>query len=294
MCKFMKVSKSGYYSWLNRQRLIESGKINQFSKRKQEDMELIKLIKDIFLQSRCVYGTRRIKKMLARLDGTQEDINIDSNISLVVSRKRISRLMKETGLICKTKKKFRAVNYARHNNPVTENLLNREFAVIQPDICWVGDITYIPTKEGWLYLATVIDLYSRKVIGWSMDDNMQSKLVNDALLMAIVNRRPKTEGLIWHTDQGSQYASDSHRELLKDFGIIQSMSRRGNCWDNAVAESFFHSLKTELINHRKYKTREEAKTEIFEYIEVFYNRERIHSSNDYMSPEEFEVRKGYI
>ena len=244
--------------------------------------------------------------MLARLDGTQEDINSNSNISLNVSRRRIGRLMFEAGLVCKTKKRFRAVNYSKHNKPVAPNLLNREFGVIQPNCCWVGDMTYIPTREGWLYLATVIDLYSRKIIGWSMDDNMQSKLVNDAILMAIRNRslqllntsanakELKTEGLIWHTDQGSQYASDSHRSLLKDFGIIQSMSRKGNCWDNAVAESFFHTIKTELINHCRFKTREEAKSEIFEYIEVFYNRIRIHSTNDYLSPIEFEAMEGYM
>ncbi len=273
MCKFMKVSRSAYYSWLDNN--TKPDKPILYNNRRLEDIELTKLIKSIFLQSRCTYGTRRIKKMLD---------------PIIVSRNRIGRLMKKAGLLCKTKKKFRAVSYHSHNNPVAPNLLNREFSVIKPDCCWVGDITYIPTKEGWLYLATVIDLYSRKIVGWSMDGNMQASLVNDALLMAIVNRRPKTEGLIWHTDQGSQYASDSHRLLLRDFGIIQSMSRKGNCWDNAVSESFFHTLKTELVNHRKYNTRGEAKNEIFEYIEVFYNRERLHSTNDYMSPEEFETR----
>ena len=304
MCKFIEVSRSGYYEWLAKQsRIVDE---NRPGSRAQEDMELTELIKSIFLQNRCTYGTRRIKRMLARLDGTQESINSNSNISLNVSRRRIGRLMFEAGLVCKTKKRFRAVNYSKHNKPVAPNLLNREFGVIQPNCCWVGDMTYIPTREGWLYLATVIDLYSRKIIGWSMDDNMQSKLVNDAILMAIRNRslqllntsanakELKTEGLIWHTDQGSQYASDSHRSLLKDFGIIQSMSRKGNCWDNAVAESFFHTIKTELINHCRFKTREEAKSEIFEYIEVFYNRIRIHSTNDYLSPIEFEAMDGYM
>jgi len=291
MCKFMKVSRSGYYNWLNTENKIEAETgILVYGKKKQEDIKLTELIKSIFIQSRYTYGTRRIKKMLARIDEHQ----INDGKPIVVSRGRICRLMKEAGLICKTKKKFRAVNYSSNNKSVSPNLLNREFAVIKPDCCWVGDITYIPIKDKWLYLAVVIDLYSRKVVGWAMDDNMQSKLVNDAMLMAIINRRPKTEGIIWHTDQGSQYSSDSHRSLLRDFGIIQSMSRKGNCWDNAVSESFFHTLKTEMVNHRKFKTIEEAKHEIFEYIEVFYNRIRLHSANDYLSPIEFESMEGYV
>lgn len=143
----------------------------------------------------------------------------------------------------------------------------------------MGDLTYIATQEGWLYLAVVIDLFSRKVVGWSMDSRMKSQLVNDALLMTIWNRNPD-KGVIWHTDRGSQYASDSHRAILNEHHITQSMSRKGNCWDNAVSESFFHTLKTELVHHCQFKTRKEAKQVIFEYIEVFYNRERIHSAND--------------
>ena len=166
-------------------------------------------------------------------------------------------------------------------------MLQRQFDVIQPDKCWVGDITYIPTKEGWLYSATVIDLYSRQVIGWSMANHMKTKLINNALTMAIWKRKPK-RGLIWHSDRGSQYASDSHRAILKDHGVIQSMSRKGDCWDNAVAESFFHTLKTELTNHYQFNNYQEAKNVIFEYIEVFYNRIRIHSANNYLAPVEFE------
>ena len=157
-----------------------------------------------------------------------------------------------------------------------------------PDRFYVGDITYIRTQSGWLYLAVVIDLFSRKVVGWSMADHMRSELVNDALLMAIWTRKPN-KGLVWHTDRGSQYASDSHRMLLREHQVIQSMSRKGNCWDNAVSESFFHTLKTELIHHTKFNTQEDAKLAIFEYIEVFYNRSRIHSANDYLSPEAFEA-----
>jgi putative transposase len=196
--------------------------------------------------------------------------------------------MQESSLVCKTKRKFKATTDSKHNKLVSPNLLHRQFNTTAPNLYWVGDITYIPTEEGWLYLATVIDLYSRKVVGWSMANNMKSELVNNALLMAIWQRKP-LEGLVWHTDRGSQYASDSHRAIIKDHHVIQSMSRKGDCWDNAVAESFFHSLKTELAHQCRFKTREEAKHVIFEYIEVFYNRIRIHSANNYLSPVEYET-----
>jgi putative transposase len=262
----MKVSRSGYYEWLNR----------PISGRTLENQQLTKAITEVFLQNRNVYGTRRIANILAKNE-------------IMISRKRIGRLMTSAGLYCKTKRRFRVTTDSKHDQPISPNLLQRQFDVIQPDKYWVGDITYIPTKEGWLYLATVIDLYSRQVIGWSMADNMRAKLVNDALTMALFQRKPK-RGLIWHSDRGSQYASDSHRAILKDHGIIQSMSRKGDCWDNAVAESFFHTLKTELTNHYQFNNQQEAKNVIFEYIEVFYNRIRIHSANDYLAPVEFEER----
>ena len=207
-----------------------------------------------------------------------------------MSRRRIGRLMSQAGLSCKTKKKFKATTDSKHNKPIAPNLLERQFTVSQPDRYYVGDITYIATQEGWLYLAVVIDLFSRKVVGWSMDSRMKSQLVNDALLMAIWKRKPD-KGLIWHTDRGSQYASDSHRAILNEHHITQSMSRKGNCWDNAVSESFFHTLKTELVHHCQFKTRKDAKQAIFEYIEVFYNRERIHSANDYLSPVDYEIQQ---
>ena len=232
------------------------------------------MICQIFEESRGLYGTRRIKRKLLQR-------------GKITGRKRIARLMKAARLYCKTKRRFKVTTNSKHNNPVAPNLLQRQFNVSRPDQYWVGDITYIPTRKGWLYLATVIDLYSRKIVGWSMSHRMQASLVNDALLMAIWQRKP-AKGLIWHTDRGSQYAAKSHRDLLKEHHIIQSMSRRGDCWDNAVAESFFHTLKTELTHHRKFKTREEAKHVIFEYIAVFYNRIRIHSANDYASPADFE------
>ncbi len=264
MCYFLRVSRSAYYEWLN----------PSTSNREKEDEELTFMIKKIFNESRGLYGTRRIRRKLLQL-------------GKATSRKRISRLMKAAHLYCKTKRRFKVTTNSKHNNPVSPNLLQRKFNVSKPDQYWVGDITYIPTSKGWLYLATVIDLYSRKIIGWSMSHRMQASLVNDALLMAIWQRKP-AKGLVWHTDRGSQYASTSHRNILQEHHIIQSMSRKGDCWDNAVAESFFHTLKTELTHHHKFKNREEAKHVIFEYIEVFYNRIRIHSANDYTSPVDFE------
>jgi len=174
--------------------------------------------------------------------------------------------------------------------PIAANILNRDFYASNPNEKYVGDITYIPTGEGWLYLATVIDLYSRKVVGWSMDDTMKVSLVNDALNMAILHRNP-SKGLLWHTDRGSQYASYSHKDLLKKYGITQSMSRKGNCWDNAVAESFFKSLKNELVYKTYFYTKQQAKKEMFEYIEFYYNRVRSHSYLGNLSPCKFEEKE---
>jgi transposase InsO family protein len=266
MCEFLSVSRSAYYDWL----------AHRPTAREQEDAELIEIIRDLFKQGRENYGTRCLKKALLKKGWH-------------VSRRRIARLMRQAGLACKTKRKFKATTDSKHSLPIAPNLLDRQFHAAQPNQKYVGDITYIHTQEGWLYLAVVIDLFSRQVVGWSMSERMQAKLVNDALLMAIWKRKPG-KGLIWHTDRGSQYASDSHRALLHEHGIIQSMSRKGNCWDNAVAESFFHTLKTELVHQRRYETRIEAKQGIFEYIEVFYNRERLHSTNNYLSPVDYEMQ----
>ena len=263
----MEIPRSCYYEWLG------SAK----TEREEENELLTEMIKVFFQAGRGSYGTRRIKRKLKEQ-------------GKIVSRRRIGRLMCKAGLACKTKKKFRVTTDSKHNKPIAPNLLKREFTVSEPDRYYVGDITYIPTQEGWLFLAVVIDLFSRKVVGWSMNKRMKASLVNDALLMALWKRKPKEE-LIWHTDRGSQYASDSHRAILKEHHIIQSMSRKGNCWDNAVSESFFHTLKTELIHHEQYLTREEATQAIFEYIEIFYNRERIHSANDYLSPVDYEIQQ---
>jgi len=267
MCQFLKVSRSCFYDWLQRPK-TEREKLNK---------ELINHLKTLFLEGRETYGTRRLKRKLEDLGYT-------------VSRRRIGRLMIRAGLICKTKRKFKVTTDSKHNKPIAPHRLERQFKVEKPDQYYVGDITYIETQEGWLYLAVVIDLYSRQVVGWSMNKRMKATLVNDALLMAIWKRKP-AKGLIWHTDRGSQYASDSHREILKQHGVIQSMSRKGNCWDNAVSESFFHTLKTELVHHDNFKTRAEAQHTIFEYIEVFYNRIRLHSANDYCSPVDYENRQ---
>jgi putative transposase len=264
MCRFMGVSRSAYYGWLQRKPTA----------REQGDTQLTPIIQSIFARSRATYGTRRISQTLEKQ-------------GLTVGRKRLGRLMRSAGLACKTQRKFKATTNSKHDLPVADNLLDRQFTVQKPNQVYVGDITYIPTQEGWLYLAVVIDLYSRHVVGWSMAEHMRTSLVNDALLMAIWKRKPP-KGLLWHSDRGSQYAATSHRKLLKHFGIQQSMSRRANCWDNAVAESFFHTLKTELIHHQIFQNREEAKQAVFEYIEVFYNRERLHSANGYLSPVDYE------
>lgn len=262
MCHLLEVSRNCYYRWLR----IE----------KQEDTLLNTMIKDIFLGTYQTYGTRRLKKRLEQLYG------------LIVSRRRIARIMKKLGLSCRNKRRFRVLTTnSNHTYAIAPNRIQQDFYTSTPDQMYVGDITYIPTQEGWLYLAVVIDLYSRRVIGWSMDAHMSSTLVNDALFMALKKRHPP-HGIIWHTDRGSQYASDAHKALLKEYGIVQSMSAKGNCYDNAVAESFFHSLKTELTHHMKFETRSQANQAIFEYIEVFYNRQRLHSSNGYVSPVDFE------
>lgn len=262
----MSVSRSGFYEWLSRPE----------SKRAQEDQALKADIRVIHEKHRQRYGERRIKDDLA-------------DLGKKVSRKRIGRLMKEEGLKCKTRRKFRATTDSSHNKPVAENLLKRNFNQKQPDQAYVGDITYVPTREGWLYLSVFIDLCSRTVVGWSMGSRMTATLVTDSLEMAMWKRRPDA-GLLVHSDRGSQYVSDRYQRLLKHKSFICSMSRKGNCWDNAVAESFFHTLKTELIHHEDFQTREEAKQAIFEYIEVYYNRQRKHSTNGYLAPLKYEQK----
>jgi transposase InsO family protein len=264
MCRIFEVSRSGFYDWLSRPE----------SARKQADRRLGEDIKQAFEDSRENYGTRRIQQTL-RDQGKQ------------VSRARIGRLMRQQELRCKTRRRFRATTNSKHSLPVAPNHLDRQFQVAEPDRVYVGDITYVATGEGWLYVAVFLDLFSRQVVGWAMSAWMTADLVLNALQMARWRRRP-SKGLLVHTDRGSQYASGRFQALLKDQGYVCSMSRKGNCWDNAPAESFFHTLKTELIHHRRFETREQAKQEIFEYIEVFYNRQRKHSTLSYRTPAEFD------
>ena len=266
MCTLLSVTRASYYSWLKR----------PVSPRDIENQELGESIEAIFNDSRRTYGTRRIRKILQRT-------------GITISRRRVGKIMRKLNIGCKKKVKYKNTTDSNHNLPIASNHLDRNFVATKPNQKYVGDITYIWTNEGWLYLAIVIDLFSRKVVGWSLDNKMTASLVNNALLMAIQIRKPD-EGLIWHTDRGSQYASDSHLEIINTNGITQSMSRKGNCWDNAVAESFFGTLKTELIYSKKITTMEEIRMATFEYIEVFYNRKRLHSANDYYSPEQYEAR----
>ena len=194
--------------------------------------------------------------------------------------------MKKNGIQAKRQKKFKATTNSKHGLPVAENLLDRKFSLNKPGQAWVGDITYVATNEGWLYLATWIDLFSRKIVGWSMSSRMTADIAVDSFRMAIF-RQQKAPELV-HSDRGSQYASEVFRDELKKYNCKQSMSRKGNCWDNAVAESFFGTLKNELVHHEKYKTREQARLSIFDYIETFYNKRRLHSHLNYVSPENFE------
>jgi len=202
-------------------------------------------------------------------------------------RKRLSRLMRKLKLVPKAARRFKVTTDSNHTKPVAPNILGQQFRPPAANIAWAADITYIRTDEGWLYLATVIDLYSRKIIGWSMGTRLQTKLIVDAQMMAITKRNPP-QGVIHHSDRGSQYCSDAYQNLLSKHGFICSMSGKGNCYDNAVMESFYHTLKVELVYGQRYLTRDKAQTAIFDYIEIFYNRQRIHSSLNYQTPEAFE------
>lgn len=264
MCSVLKVSRSRYYDWRK----------NPLSKRAVENVDLTEKIKAVFIEGRYNYGARCIQNRLVQR-------------GITISRKRVAKLMKKAGLSPKTKRTFKVTTDSRHTLPIAPNLLQRQFHVTQPNRYWAGDITYIPTASGWLYLATVMDLYSRKIVGWSMDTSMKANLVNDALTMALW-RRKTGKGLIWHTDRGSQYCSTSHRCILKDHGIVQSMSRKGDCWDNATSESFFSTLKRELVVKSDFVDQKQAAKAIFEYIEVFYNKIRAHSTIGYLAPTEFE------
>ena len=264
MCQVLKVSRSAFYEWLNR----------PLGRRQEQDIIYLAKITEIFNASDATYGHRRIKKQL-RKEGFK------------CSKDRIKRIMRENGLVSVHKVKYKATTNSKHNYPVAPNLLQKDFSAEAPSQKWVGDITYIPTAEGWLYLAAIEDLYHRKVVGWALGSRMTKQLTITALEQAIHRERPK-KGLIFHSDRGSQYAAHDYQDKLREHGIRQSMSAKGDCYDNSPMESFFATLKKELIHRRRFKTREQAKIAIISYIETWYNPKRIHSSLGDMSPIEFE------
>jgi len=267
MANALGISRGGYYK--DKKKPVSDREINNI-KLKEE-------IKYIFIRNRKAYGSPKI------YDELQDN-------SIKCGKNKVARLMREMGLKSSRYKKFKVVTTnSDHNYPISENVLNRDFTVSKANKVWVSDLTYISTDEGWLYLCIILDLFSRNIVGWSMADNMKTEMVIDALNMAYLRRNPH-DGLVFHSDQGVQYASCNFRDCLRDKKMISSMSRKGNCWDNAPAESFFSTLKMELIYQSKYSTREMAKRSIFEYIEVFYNRERRHSKLGSMSPFQFELK----
>lgn len=263
LCRTLKVSRGGYYQWLRSRR-----------QRAHADARLLKDIMRVHSGSDRSYGSPRVYRDL-RKEG------------ISCSKARVERLMRDNELRSVHKEKFKVTTDSKHNLPVAPNILAGRFDWQRPNQAWVGDITYIPTDEGWLYLAVLLDLFSRRVVGWSMDKRMTRHLPLRALRMGIQRRRP-APGLIHHTDQGSQYASHEYRAELDASGLICSMSAKGRCYDNAVAESFFHSLKVELVHGRRFASREQAMSAIFKYMEVFYNNRRLHSALDYVSPADYE------
>jgi len=264
MCRVFKVSKSGYYAWLTRKP----------SRHAREEGRLEVEIKAAHKRTRETCGPERL----------QRDLKAHG---ITVGTSRIRRIRKKLGIRCKQVKKFRATTDSNHTLPVAENLLNQQFQAKAPNEVWVSDITYIPTEEGWLYLAGHKDLCTGEVVGYALGDRLTRKLISQSLFMAVRAKRPP-RGLIHHSDRGSQYCSNDYRKLLDQFGMRASMSRKGNCYDNAPMESLWGTLKNELIYHRHYKTREEAKKEISEHIEVFYNRQRRQERLGYLSPAAYE------
>jgi len=265
ICALLGISRSGYYAWKKRKP----------SQREHDIQVLIEHIRRIYRLSRRTYGSPRVHSQLRKQ-------------GILCNRKTVARLMRQDGLKGQRKHRRVITTNSKHNFPVAANLLNQDFHADQPNQKWVADITYIPTAEGWLYLAGVVDLFSRKVIGWEMSEQIDANLVEKALRMALYQRQPGF-GLIHHSDRGSQYASHQIRNLLAANRIQVSMSGKGNCYDNAVMESFFGTLKNEWVHHQKYRTRSQARTDIFAYIEGFYNTVRLHSSLGYLSPNEFEA-----
>ena len=264
LCMVFSVSRSSYYAWEKRPE----------SNRSKENKVLLQKIKDIHNASNKVYGSTKITKKLNK----KSEVHIN--------HKRVERLMSENDIKSKVKRKFKATTYSGHKMPVAENILNRDFTVDKPNEKMVSDITYLWTDEGWLYIAGILDLCGQKIVGLSMNERMTKDLVITALESAYI-RSGKPTGIILHSDRGSQYCSTDYQNLIKKYGFTCSMSRKGNCWDNAPMESFWGKLKCEWLYGEHFKTREEARAAVFEYVEVFYNRQRIHASNDYLTPEEY-------
>jgi putative transposase len=269
MCNAFGLARSGYYAWKRRKP----------SARKREDDRISIALKAAHARSRGTYGPEKMQTELLAVDGLDVGLN------------RIKRLRRKNGLRCVQKKKFKATTDSKHKMPVAPNLLEQDFDVATPGQVWVADISYIPTDEGWLYLAGIKDLCTKEIVGYALSERMTHDLVGRALFRAVSRKRP-AKGLIHHSDRGSQYCSRNYQKLLKQFGIVPSMSRKGNCYDNAPMESWFGTLKSELTHHRHYRTRHEAVREIVEYIEVFYNRQRRHAKLGNISPAAFE-RKFY-
>ena len=265
MCRVLSVTSSGYYAWVAREP----------SQRKRDEERLRVNVRAIHERSRQCYGSPRVHRELRR-DGHR------------VSKKRVERVMREEGLRARPKRRFRKTTDSAHSQPVASNSLARCFSVDEPNRVWVGDITYVWTLEGWLYLAVLLDLFSRRVVGWATSTHIDTELVRQALQMALQRRQPD-RGLLHHSDRGSQYASDEYQRILREHGVLCSMSRKGDCWDNAVAESFFASLEKELLMDTTLWSRAHANRELADYIEQFYNRDRLHSTIGYVSPIDFEL-----
>jgi transposase InsO family protein len=270
LCKALGLSRSGYHAWKRRKPSL----------RKLEEERIVAAIKAAHERGRGTYGPEKIQTEILAVDGLEVGLN------------RIKRLRRKHGIRCKQKRKFKATTDSRHKMPVALNLLSQKFEVLKPNQVWVADITYIPTDEGWLYLAGIKDLCTKEIVGYALNERMTHDLVGRALFRAVAAKKPP-RGLIHHSDRGSQYCSRNYQKIIKQFGINPSMSRKGNCYDNAPMESWFGTLKSELTHHRHYRTRQEAVREIVEYIEIFYNRQRRHANLGNISPAEY-VRKLYI
>ncbi len=264
MCKALEVSRSGYYGWRKR----------PSSKRQRENEEMLMEIQESHKRSKGTYGSPRVT----------EDIRAKG---IRCGKNRVAKIMRENGIVAKSRRKFKATTNSKHNLPVAENLLEQKFVTDGPNKVWASDISYIPTLEGWLYIVVILDVFSRQVVGWAMSDRLTAEFVIRALYQAIGRRQPSS-GIIFHSDRGVQYACAAFKDVLSQYGFRQSMSRKGNCYDNALVESFFHTLKTEHVYSHRYATRADARQSIFEYIEMFYNRVRRHSTLGYLSPVCFE------